>query len=497
MQNSSIWNSTAPLAPKNSTLQGDKQTEVLVVGAGITGLTTAYLLAKQGKQVIVIDKNGVAAGESQNTTAFLNYPVDADLSELTEMLGDKKAKMVWQSLQASIALIENIITTEKIDCEFVRTPLHYYAADAEGEKFLKDEYTIIKKLGFPVTTENVLSAFSLNLENNAKFHPLKYLYALAEICKKLGVQIYDHTEAIAYEHGREPHVKTKQGNIFAQSIVLATHNPNNWAIDIHTRILPYNTYVIAGTCKPGIIPEGLYIDTAEPYHYLRIDKNGDTDRFILGGEDHETGKTSEGDPHVALENYLQKFIPNKDYTVTNQWSGQVINSIDGLPFIGPSIVTPSDTLTATGYGGDGITFGTLAALLNTDYILGHKNETQKLYTIKRFKAIKEFAKQNAKMVKELITGRTKKPTKSKLTELASDTGMVIDEGRKKVAVYKDSAGNIKKMSAVCTHLGCIVDWNNQDKSWDCPCHGSRFNKDGSVLRGPANKPLPEFDEDED
>lgn len=497
MQKSSLWPTTIPV-PEFPILAGDKQTEVVIIGAGITGLTTAYLLAKQKKNVIVIDKAAVAMGESANTTAFLNYSVDADLSDLKKTFGSKKAALVWQSQQASISLIEKIVKTEKIDCEFTRCPLYYYAADEEGEKFLKKELKTIQKLGFSASTHTGIlgSTFALKLENNAKFHPLKYIYTLADKCRALGVQIYQNTEATAYEHGDNPHVKTKNGIIFAKHIVLATHNPNNWAFDIHTRILPHNTYVIAGTCKARAIPEGLYIDTKDPYHYLRIDRNdANTDRFILGGEDHKTGKAEDTRQHERLKEYLQHILKHESFTVTHQWNGQVINSIDGLPFIGPSIVTPHDTLTATGYGGDGMTFGTLAALLNTDYILGHENEAQKLYSIKRFKGLVQFLKQNAETAKDFIAGRTKKKPAGDLNKLAADAGMITSKGRKKIAVYKDKNGTIKKMSAVCTHLGCIVDWNTQDKTWDCPCHGSRFNKDGTVMVGPANKPLSDADED--
>jgi glycine/D-amino acid oxidase-like deaminating enzyme/nitrite reductase/ring-hydroxylating ferredoxin subunit len=499
MQQTSVW-TTNLSAPKYSVLKGDQKTEVAIVGAGITGLTTAYLLAKQKKKVIVIDKGTIVSGESAYTTAFLNYSIDADLYELKKTFDAKKAALVWQSEQAAIDLIEKIVRQEKIDCEFTRCPLYYYAADKEGEKILKKEFKTIQKLGFETKKQSGIlrSSLALKLENNAKFHPLKYLYTLADRCKKMGVTIYQNTEALDYKHGDNPHVVTKNGLIYANHIVLATHNANNLAFDIHTRIMPYNTYVIAGTCKQGLITEGLYIDTLDPYHYLRIDSlNKNTDRFILGGEDHKTGKSKDTRQHERLEKYLKHILKHENYTITHQWSGQVISSIDGLPFIGPSIITPSDTLTATAYGGDGMTFGTLAALLNTDYILSHTNETQKLYSIKRFKGLGNFLKQNAEMVSGLVVDRLKKKTKTNSAQLTNDSGLVLDEKGKKIAVYKDLKGKVKKMSAVCTHLGCIIDWNTQDKTWDCPCHGSRFNKDGTVMVGPAKKPLLDLDEDDE
>lgn len=485
----SIWSSGVP-TPVYPVLSGDQEIDVVVVGAGITGLTTAYLLAKQGKRVIVVDKGPVASGESMATTAFINYAVDASLSELKKTFTEDTARAVWQSTQAAIDYIERIISDEQIDCEFIRCPLYLYASTDGDRGMLQQEYELMKQFGFPATeVSDIFSSYALRLDNNAKFHPIKYLYALAEKIVALGGIIYQNTEVVSYAHGAQGIVHTKQGDITAEYVVIATHNPNNWAFDVHTRIMPYQTYVIAGTCAPGTVEEGMYIDTEEPYHYLRVDKGNGQDRFLFGGEDHETGKQVDMKQHERLARHLSQLLPADSFTITHQWSGQIIGTVDDLPFIGNSLVTPSDTLAATGYGGDGMVFGTLAAVLNTDIILGHTNATQEIYSMKRFHGVKNVIKQNANFVAQLVRGRKKEMHESDLSALANDSGMVIDDQGKKVAAYKDADGSVKKMSAVCTHLGCIVGWNNEGKSWDCPCHGSRFSKDGTVLRGPANKPL--------
>ncbi|KKW43050.1 MAG: Rieske family iron-sulfur cluster-binding protein [Candidatus Magasanikbacteria bacterium GW2011_GWA2_56_11] len=491
MNQQSIWNDYSP-TPEFPSLSRDYHADVAIVGAGITGLTTAYLLLKQGKKVVVLEKDRLVSGESRNTTAFLTYATDADLSELVNTLGKEKAAAVWHSAQAAIDAIEKIVGEERLDCEFTRCPLHYCAMDDAEKKSLQKEYDLMRALDFPVTAENnVLSfPFALRIENNAKFHPLKYLYALSKKVAAMGGKIFQDTEVTDYEHAGRPAVKTKNGTVTAEHIVIATHNPNNWAFDIHTRILPSQTYVIGGTCRSGIVKEGLYIDAEDPYHYFRVDSLPGQDRFLLGGEDHETGKGGDAhERHGRLRQYLKKLLPDGAYAITNEWSGQVINTVDGLPFIGNSIVTPADTLSATGYAGDGMTFGTLAGILNADIILGRKNAAQELYSLKRFQGVKETLKQNARFLKELVAGRKKTAGSEEVQTLGAGSGAVLNRQGQKVAVYKDEQGNIRAMSAVCTHLGCIVNWNTQAKTWDCPCHGSRFNQDGSVLRGPAKKPL--------
>jgi len=488
---SSLW-STDMTPPTYPSLSTDHTTDVVIVGAGITGLTTAYLLLKRGKKVTVIDKDRIASGESTNTTAFLTYVTDADLSELAKTFGKEKAAAVWHSVQAAIDLIETIVTEEQIACEFMRCPLQYYATDTEGKDFLEKEYSLIKNLGFPVIKESGIfsSPLSLTIQENAKFHPLKYLYALAEKVTAMGGIIFQDTEVIGYEHEKHAAVKTHNGTLFADHIVIATHNPNNWAFDVHTRILPAQTYVIGGTCKKGVIKEGLYIDTHDPYHYFRVDELPHEDRFLLGGEDHETGKEDDAhERHGRLREYVKRLLPDGTYTITHEWSGQVINTVDGIPFIGNSLVTPPDTLSATGYAGDGMTFGTLAGIVNADHILGNTNATQDLYSMARFKGVKNILKQNVSFIKEFISGRKELPSVEEET-LSPGSDAVIDMAGKKVAVYKDDHGETHIMSAVCTHLGCIVDWNTEAKTWDCPCHGSRFKCDGTVLRGPAKKPLP-------
>lgn len=491
-----IWQEDVVAPHFNPKLKGDHETGIVVVGSGVTGLTTAYLLQKTGKKVTVLEKDFLVSGESMRTTAFLNYVSDAGLTELVNRFGEEKARDVWKSMQAAIDKIEEIVKTEKIECEFMRCPFFYYAAAPRDKGKLIEEYELIKKLGFEVKLrEDFKEPYGSALEfpNNAKFHPLRYLYSLAQIIVKNGGEIFEDTEVVSYEHLPEPKVKTDAGVVKAKQIIIATHNPNNWAFEVHTRIMPMQTYIMAGECDPNVLEEGTYADTLDPYHYFRLDRIGAKGRFLFGGEDHETGSGPEEDVHAQLENYLHQFLPKGSFKITHRWSGQVIETVDGLPFIGESMLAPSHLLAGTGYAGDGYPFGTLSAMIMTDLVEGKENDWGKLYSTKRFRGVGTFFKLNAKYIKEMIAGRFRgKDAETALKELQPGSGVVVKENGKSVAAYKDEKGNIQKVSAVCTHLGCIVNWNDEAKTWDCPCHGSRFEKDGKVSRGPARKPLKKF-----
>ncbi|RJR32111.1 FAD-dependent oxidoreductase [Candidatus Parcubacteria bacterium] len=488
IKETSVWKDGI-LQPAFSALEDDLSFDVAVIGGGITGLTAAYILAKAGLEVCVLEKNKIASGESSLTTAFISFAADANLTELAARWGEKKSGAVWRSMQEAADKIEKIVIDEFIDCDFIRCPLFYYATDKKGQENLLREFEYMEKLGIKADLMAGVFNFdfsAIKIYNHAKFHPLKYLFTLAEKISLLGGKIFENTEIISYSNCPKFSVKTKKNTVKAKNIVIATHNPDNWAFDVHTRILPKQTYVIAGTSKKNLIPEGLYIDTQEPYHYFRLDSKSGRDIFFLGGEDHKTGK-KQNKPYEKLEEYLDRLISKNDYNLTNKWSGQILETADGLPFVGRYIFNPKEFLTSTGYAGDGMTFGTLSAMINSDLILGKKNEYEKLYSIKRFKGVKKFMKQNVNYIKQMVAGRIK--TKKEPAKLPFNSGTVINEDNKKIAVYKDKNGRVQKMSAVCTHLGCIVAWNGIDKTWDCPCHGSKFYKNGEVKNGPANKPL--------
>jgi glycine/D-amino acid oxidase-like deaminating enzyme/nitrite reductase/ring-hydroxylating ferredoxin subunit len=478
-------------------LVNDMEADVVVIGGGITGVTTAYLLSGQGKRVVLLEKDRIGSRETANTTAFLNYPVDAELFELKNTFGEKNAVRVWKSAQWAIDQMEDIISREEIDCDFIRCPLYMYATDESQFTDLQNEYSLAHHHRFPVNFEKIATPFIyedfFEADYNAKFHPLKYLTRLAWCARENGALIFEDSEVTGFSGHGPVTVETKQARIVAQDVVFATHIPTKRAVEIDTRVIPYQTYIIVVKIPKGAIAEAMYIDMEDPYHYFRIDKNDHYDLLTLGGEDHETGKNEDADErHHRLEVYLKKLMPQVSYQVMYRWSGEIFDTIDGLPFIGRSL-TNRHHLYSTGYAGDGMVFGTLGAFIMTDLILERENEWADLYRVDRLKEKKALLKRGVKFGKELVKGRLGLERIS-FENIPLGTGKVIKCNGSKIAVYRDEMGGITKLSPVCRHMGCFVDWNDEGKTWDCPCHGSRYDKHGEVLNGPTQKPLRKMDE---
>lgn len=474
------------------------ETDVAVVGAGIFGVFTAYLLSKAGKRVVLIDKGSIGSGETSYTTAFITNVIDADLYELVKRFGKDTVKKVWQAGIHVINEIERIVKEENIECEFQRCPTYYYANDEDGVKALKEEYKLMIDLGFNAEfVEGDLSVGFQNLayikfDNQAKFQPRMFLLGLVKKAKEYGAEIYENTLIQDYCCKNPTKVKTDKFEISAQYSVIATHMPNNGAMEITSRINPYLTYVLEVVTKDDIqVQEAINWDTVDPYHYFRVDKRENYTRIIIGGEDHVSGKGAESNidhKYKALENHLQMLFPGLNYEIKNMWSGEILESIDGLPFIGPTLSNEYQ-LIGTGFAGDGMVFGPLSAMINSDIILGNSNEYKDIFSVKRLKNILGLMQKGVEITREMVSGRINLPSEDEIEKIPSNYGKVIRMKGKPVAVYKDKDGNIKKLSAVCTHQGCIVKWNDSEKVWDCPCHGSRFLKSGKVMTGPAKKPL--------
>jgi len=466
-------------------LEGSKKADVAVVGGGITGLTAAYLLAKAGKSVILLEKDHIGRGETSNSTGFLTYNVDAGIPELVKVFGEEKAKLIWQAEMKSIDKIEEIVKTEQIDCEFSRTDILTYS-DQAGLEDVQNQYDTIRRLGFEAElVEADLSGYvkMLRLPNNGKFNPDKYLQGLKRAAIKAGVQIFENSAVKEYSSNV---VKTSDGEVTAEAIVIATYVPNDKSIDVQTRITSSISYCLAANIPANSLIEQIAIDINDPYYYFRVDKLNIHDRIIVGGLDRPLGVSQKINFVEELKKYLEKILPGVNYEITNAWSGQIVASVDGIPFVGKSLLN-SRHYVATGFAGDGLTFGTLSAMINTDLILGKENEFSKIFSPKRLKGIIKMSELFLNFIKERFFS-TRKADKD-FSDLTMDSGKIVQEGGAEFAVYQDENGEVHKFSAQCTHLGCIVRWNENDKTWDCPCHGSRFNKDGSILTGPAEKPL--------
>jgi glycine/D-amino acid oxidase-like deaminating enzyme/nitrite reductase/ring-hydroxylating ferredoxin subunit len=504
----SIWPTTTKI-PGNYCLEENLRADVCIIGAGIAGLTTAYLLAREGKSVAVLDKNFIGGGETANTTAHLSSFPDATYREIERLHGVEGSRLAAQSYTAAIAQIETIVAEEEIDCDFERLDAYLFLAEGDSESNLHAEYEATNRAGVSV---NELTTAPINLDlgpcvhfpNQAQFHPLKYLSGLAVAIKRLGGHIYSDTEALEMKGGKTAAVKTKNGaTVSAGSIVVATNTPVNDCVKMHTKQAAYRTYAIGIIVEPDSIPKALYWDTADPFHYVRLqrirDGNKIHDVLIIGGEDHKTGQADDAEERFSrLEAWARRLFPGTT-DAQYRWSGQIIDSMDGLAFIGRNPGDDPNVYIVTGDSGVGMTHGTIAGMLIRDLILNRKNPWESLYdpSRKTLRATLTFARENLNVVGEYANWITPGDV-GNVSEIKPGTGAVLRQGLSKVAVYRDQAGALHEMSAVCPHLGCIVAWNSAEASWDCPCHGSRFDPQGNILNGPAVTPLvPRKDRDKD
>jgi glycine/D-amino acid oxidase-like deaminating enzyme/nitrite reductase/ring-hydroxylating ferredoxin subunit len=470
------------------------------VGAGVAGMTVAYLLAREGQSVVLIDKNQVGSGETSRTSAHLSNEIDASYRGIEHLHGEKGARLVAQSHSAAIDQIESIVKEEGIDCGFERLDGYLFLGQKDSEPSLHKEFEVALRAGIKVQ-ELERPPFDLKLgpclrfHRQAQFHPLRYIAGLAKAIKRRHGRIYSATEAKEIRGGKTAEIKTKsRKKISAGSVVVATNTPVNDWVKVHTKQAAYRSYVIGVQVLEESIPKALYWDTEDPFHYVRLlrlpDNGGVRDVLIIGGEDHKTGQTEDIENRFArLLDWGKTHFPHLGKPEF-RWSGQVMNSIDGLALIGRNPGDEANVYIATGDSGMGLTHGTIAGILIRDLILGQHNPWATLYdpSRKSLRAALTFAEENLNVAAQYATWVTPGEV-SAPEEITSGTGAILRRGLSKIAAYRDETGKLHERSAVCPHLGCIVSWNSTERSWDCPCHGSRFNPNGKVLNGPAIGPL--------
>jgi glycine/D-amino acid oxidase-like deaminating enzyme/nitrite reductase/ring-hydroxylating ferredoxin subunit len=477
-----------PLAPLTSNLRAD----VCIVGAGIAGLSVAYQLTRAGASVVVVEASELGSGETARTSAHLSNVLDTRYHHLESLHGAERTPLIAASHARAIDEIEAIAMHQGIACELRRVDGFLFAADGSDPSSLTNEQAAAQRAGIDVTwiERAPLLPFDtgrcLRFPNQAQFHPLRYLAGLAEAVRKAGGKIVGgHVVRV---EGTPVVIETTTGTaVTADAAVVATNTPVNDRITMHTKQAAYRTYVIAAPVPGGSIPPGLYWDTADPYHYVRLQPHDDArDLLIVGGEDHHTGEgTASRAPFVRLEAWAHARFEALG-PVLHRWSGQIMASIDGIGFIGRNPGDAANVFIATGDTGNGLTHGTIAGLLLADLIAGRSSPWTEVYEPSRItpRAAWTFAKESlhvaAGYARWLAPARTQAHA-----ELAPGHGAVLQRGLRKVAVYRDERGGLHELSAVCPHLGGVVVWNDVEKSWDCPCHGSRFDTNGCVLNGPA------------
>jgi glycine/D-amino acid oxidase-like deaminating enzyme/nitrite reductase/ring-hydroxylating ferredoxin subunit len=492
----SVWAASTD-RPKFAPLATDVDTDVCIVGAGIAGLTTAYLLTKAGKRVVVLDDGEIVSGQTEVTTAHLSDEIDDGFTRMIRLHGEENTRLAADSHAASIDCIESIVNELKIDCVFKRIDGYLFAANEDDHDYVEDEFEGAMKAGRDVSMVERCpldydTGPAIRYRRQARFHPLKYLAAVAEAIKAKGGQIYTGTHAEKIEGGENANVKVGKYTVRAQHIVVATNTPVNDMFAIHTKQFPYMTYAIGIRVPKGSVTDAMYWDTLDAYHYVRLQPmNGDGadayDVLIVGGEDHKTGQAKDTlERHQRLDEWTRERFPMAG-EIEFTWAGQCMETIDGLAFIGHNPGDEKNVYVATGDSGMGITHGTIAGMLLCDMILGKENPWEKIYdpSRKATRGMDSFLKENLNVAAQYLDWVMPGEVSSK-SDIEFGSGAILRQGLTKLAVYRDEAGKCHKMSAVCPHLQCIVEWNAAEKSWDCPCHGSRFDKLGKCINGPSN-----------
>ena len=495
------WIDSASL-PAFPRIERDAAVDVVVVGGGLTGLTTAYLLAIAGKSVALLERARCAQIDTAHTTAHLTMVTDTRLTELARRFGRDHAQAVWDAGLAAIAQIDSVVREHEIDCALTWVPGYLHAPRGETRRdradAFREEAALASELGFDASfIEDVPFAGGpgIRFEDQAHIHPRAYLAGVARAIRDKGGEIFEHSGVD--EFSEQPlGVKANGCFVRCKDIVIATHNPligvasTMGAAFFQTKLALYSSYVVAGRAPSGTVPDALFWDTAAPYHYLRIARAGEHDLVIFGGEDHKTGQVSGTSACYAhLDRMLAAMVP--EISMSHQWSGQVIETPDGLPYIGRMA---DHQYAATGFGGNGLTFGTLAAIIITDAILERANPWAELFEPGRTaigRGLWDYIRENADYPYYRVRDRFAGTEGRSLRSVKRGQGRVIDRGGTKVAAYRDASGTTTLRSAVCTHMGCLVAWNDAERTWDCPCHGSRFTTAGDVISGPAETPLSE------
>jgi glycine/D-amino acid oxidase-like deaminating enzyme/nitrite reductase/ring-hydroxylating ferredoxin subunit len=495
----SLWLATET-APDFSALKGDVHADVCVIGAGIGGLTTAYLLARAGKKVIVIDAIGIGAGETGRTTAHF-FPPDEWYASIEDFFGTGHAAQISSSYKAATDLVESIIARESIDCNFERLPGYLFSLAENGREEIENEFQAAQRAGAESKKLPRVPGLSFDTRSCieftglAQFHPMRYLVGLANAITKRGGEIFCNTRATEIEHEAEVHVvNTHGGKISAASVVVATNTPfNKETMLLHTKQVAYQTYVIGVRVPKGSVPRLLLWDTGDPYYYVRLaddDKQPGYDILIVGGADHKTGADKHPEHrYEEIEKWVRERFPMA-LSVDYRWSGEIMEPADGVAYLGRNPMGDQNTYIITGDSGNGMTHCTIGAMIISDLICGVENKWAALYSPKRKvkHGIGEFVSHQAEVLTKYAKWLSPGEVKS-ADEIERGQGAILRKGIHKLAVYRDEAGSLHSLSAKCTHMGCVVHFNSAERSWDCPCHGSRFSTDGEVLHGPAASPL--------
>ncbi|HEX2050949.1 MAG TPA: FAD-dependent oxidoreductase [Actinomycetota bacterium] len=482
-------------------LRGDTSADVVVVGAGIFGITTAWLLHHAGARVVLVEARRVCEGVTGHTTAKVTSGHGLVYANLTRKYGAGTARVYAEANEWAIAEIARTATERGIDCDLERLPNYVYSESSGEVPSLEREVEAARAAGLRAdfVTETGLPyavAGAVRLEEQAQFHPRKYLLALVDELVRGGVPVFEWSRVTDVHVGRPSVVETAGGSVRAQHVVVATHFPILDRGGHFATQHPSRSYVVAGTVDASRDVAGMYLTSSSPTRSVRSTPHGAGRLLLLGGEGHGVGDEPDTPArYAALEDFARRRFALDE--IAYRWSTQDNHPADDLPFAGRlTRASSADVYTGTGFKAWGMTTGTVAASVVSDAILGRDNPWTELYDgtrVRLLQGARNLLSANAKVARHFVLDRLRAP-RAEPAELTPGEGAVVRRGGRVVAAFRDDDGVLHAHSAVCTHMGCVVAWNPAERSFDCPCHGSRFSYDGEVLHGPAVQPLAPLDE---
>lgn len=479
--------------PSFKKITGNTKTDVVIVGAGISGITAAYLLIKEGVQVALLEAGNILNGTTGHTTAKVTAQHDIIYNELINHFGLEKARLYYEANNSALQFIKDTINGSKIECGLTAEDAYIYTNSDKEVKKLSDEYSAYQKLDIPGEHVNSIPLplpikAALVMKDQAQFHPLQYLVALVRYIAKAGGSIYENTTVIDIEKGSELKVITRDGHkISCNHVILASHFPFYDGTGFYfARMYAERSYVL-GIKSKDRFPRGMYINAENPTRSLRyVPLDNGKQLILIIGENHKTGQGIPTIKHYeALQAFAQKTFSNIE--IPYRWSTQDLTTIDKIPYIGRITSDAPNIFVATGYRKWGMTSGTAAALLLRDLIMQKDNPYAELYTPSRFNAdpgLKNLILQNVDVAAHLIEGKFEMILPGP-EDMPKGEGQVVRVDGTRAGAYRDDEGKLYLVDNTCTHMGCELNWNSGDRTWDCPCHGSRFSYEGSIIEGPA------------
>lgn len=495
----SLWQNNQPDYQSTNSYDANKTYDVVIVGGGITGITTALLLQKAGKSCLVAEAHNLCFGTTGGTTAHLNTFFDTTYDMIQSDFGEQGAQLVARATRKALDLFKQHVTEYNIDCGYEEKDGYLYAQNEQQTEQLQKIFEASQQAGTAVAyTDHIPVPIEFEKAivygGQAQIHPSRYVYALAQAFEAAGGVILQQCLVNNVNGNEILDIETTRGALRAKNLIYATHIPPGVNL-LHFRCAPYRSYAMAVTLKDGAYPNGLAYDMYDPYHYYRTQDVDGVRYLIAGGEDHKTAHESNTDAcFTRLESYLRKYYDIDQ--VAFRWSSQFFEPSDGLAYIGHLPGNPDNVFVATGFGGNGITYSHIAAITLTDLIVNGASSYADLFAPGRVKPVAgftNFVKENADVIVQFFGKRFGHGSIQEIADLAAGEARVVKYDGDSIALYKDDNGKLYAVNPVCPHAKCMVGWNSAEKSWDCPCHGSRFSPEGELLTGPARRGLEQID----